>query len=126
SGENKCASLNNSLLLSSRNLGTLRELLRALGFLNVRDPGVLCCKHCWIPDIKTSNLSLCSRCFSKFRDDKRGDSFQVLPLAGFFIALVSTHLFHALLIFPRTPVRFCGDDTRGKHNKVSSHLMSIL
>ncbi|MBY0293174.1 MAG: hypothetical protein K2W92_07810 [Alphaproteobacteria bacterium] len=78
SGENKCASLNNSLLLSSRNLGTLREHWRALGFLNVRD-------------------------------DKRGDSFQVLPLAGFFIALVSTHLFHALLIFPRTLVRLHGN-----------------
>ncbi|MBY0292991.1 MAG: hypothetical protein K2W92_06880, partial [Alphaproteobacteria bacterium] len=111
SGENKCASLNNSLPLSSRNLGPLREHWRALGVLNVRDPGVLCCKHCWIPDIKTSNLSLCSRCFSKFRDDKRGDSFQVLPLTGFFIALVSTHLFHAFLIFPRTLVHEGGDPT---------------
>ncbi|MBY0291809.1 MAG: hypothetical protein K2W92_00765, partial [Alphaproteobacteria bacterium] len=59
------------------------------------------------------------RCFSKFRDDKRGDSFQVLPLAGFFISLVSTRLFHALLIFPRTLVRLRGDDTQVNFTRIS-------
>ena len=100
SGENKCASLNNSLLLSSRNLGTLREHWRALGFLNVRDPGVLCCKHRWIPDIRQATSHFVRGAFLNSGMTKEGIVFKSSLWQVSLFLLFQLAFFMPFLSFP--------------------------